>query len=1459
MILNQEIQEHRTATTMSSQEWPRYQEALEGFLQSSQGSLTPATSSRVAKAREKLKKLTKIQFSDLSTDVYDEMQRREATRLDPGNTTLPKYLASQPNYHPKRNQARQKLAALPPSRFKDLVNDVLFEIENRMYKEQKVMPNNESHKTGDNIELEKDNIAIQDSDNTAIRNNNNDNPFDTHVDSHGVNRANGTGSDLNGALQIDVGKTKQFNDDFFSDLKTPQTSDFLGTNKSPVTPSQREIKPTTLVPKKSELTWSSDEDDDPQDQHDINHDANVSQGDLFGATHNLFEKNIEDSRKPEAISTGSKVIDLDANDRSPEKPNNLDSNELPDTHTLRHDEPNTGIDSTSMKNELQELKLKIDDLELENSHLKSLAIKQRELQSENSDLKTQLENLSRNHQDANNKVESLTNQYAEYDEMKQELYDVKAKLSAQSEELDTLRQMTDIGQEKQLSVEDSREFDTLKTYLDKVLEENEELKNRLATIPSTKSDTGAEHLEELQNLREQHEDLAQSHKILNENYKILKTHSEDLSNKLEKHQSAPASATAKNVTNTAVKANTSAVLWQNKFESLRSNQIQLKLSSLSRLPKFTDKKTFSPNGLISIQSISNVNASLETILIYMDSRDGSDESLIDPSVLFERVANFVSNANLLSKEVVVSSNDRIYVRIEEKKRILKNAISNALSTTKHFALYRHILPHLVLTAALNDVYFSICSLISLAKIRGDGTKGIPQVRADYLEDNATVTATPIALKKINEIEERSPSYGSNRAITSTETSVRPLRITQRLASGSALDVNEFSKPGQPNGSRSGSPIGRKILGSPILPVIAAGKKNNDVDNVKLVPNVKRGVTRNGSVENIKDSVMNPDLNSPVGDESLLDNTKQFSNSNGSKISVSNLASKFSSPEHENNSTTSVSKSNAPSPSRGKNIVDKLKKFDASTDDLRIASNGKGSPGSSKVKVGNDVAKAFDKFGAKRRSVDLNSDIISKDEPGEHSKENNVDNSEKSHSRDTLKDSSKVLHNKDLNTVNDIVNRNPFIDGSANAKKGGLFGTDEQTDLSLKPKLEETANNGAEIEAADESSKNSDVFSGDGEQQAKDGADESASDLNGERFSSNEALPERTNSVKVNKESAADIKPENNGKDYTEAVNADKLRSVDNESNAAGEDVETFDGDKYFNAPDHEKEVRSKYPAAKSDESLPKLKAPYSPKSKANVEPLNLNLGASAGHKNLDVKTGELEEDEDFNNYGTTNDVLAVNDPLPSAGSALDIDEKLVRRVSKRQSFRKSVLTNNVGAQSGTDKEGWNYNGESEEEEEEEFDVDKFNTLNPDNTLRELLLYLEHQTVEVIGAIQKTLQSIRDPKATKGLLRGGTAEINSVVKQMAEGTSTLMNQSRYSESMGHAKYVVGVLEDCVQRMETLYGKDINNDGEYAGKNFKQRSAGIAFDVARSTKELVKTVEEASLRDEIAVLDSRLRRD
>ena len=83
--------------------------------------LTPSRSN----AREKLTRLNKQQFSELSTDVHDELQRRQDVQQQ-----LP-YLPGRDDFHPKRNQARQKLSTLPKSRFRDLASDVFFELERR--------------------------------------------------------------------------------------------------------------------------------------------------------------------------------------------------------------------------------------------------------------------------------------------------------------------------------------------------------------------------------------------------------------------------------------------------------------------------------------------------------------------------------------------------------------------------------------------------------------------------------------------------------------------------------------------------------------------------------------------------------------------------------------------------------------------------------------------------------------------------------------------------------------------------------------------------------------------------------------------------------------------------------------------------------------------------------------------------------------------------------------------------------------------------------------------------------------------------------------------------------------------------------------------------------------------------------------------------------------------------------
>ncbi|CAG8639409.1 11165_t:CDS:2, partial [Ambispora leptoticha] len=78
-----------------------------------------------AGAREKLTKLNKQQFQELSTDVYDELARRSS-----GSNEVP-YLPEREDFHPKRNQARQKLSTLQKNRFKDLASDVYYELDRR--------------------------------------------------------------------------------------------------------------------------------------------------------------------------------------------------------------------------------------------------------------------------------------------------------------------------------------------------------------------------------------------------------------------------------------------------------------------------------------------------------------------------------------------------------------------------------------------------------------------------------------------------------------------------------------------------------------------------------------------------------------------------------------------------------------------------------------------------------------------------------------------------------------------------------------------------------------------------------------------------------------------------------------------------------------------------------------------------------------------------------------------------------------------------------------------------------------------------------------------------------------------------------------------------------------------------------------------------------------------------------
>ncbi|KAJ2802364.1 component of the polarisome [Coemansia furcata] len=88
----------------------------------------------------KLSRLSPMQFQELATDVYDELNRRKYDAID-----VP-FLPVRDHYHPKRNQARQKLATLSRPKFVDLAHDVNEELKRRF--PHKIEANHQGYASG---------------------------------------------------------------------------------------------------------------------------------------------------------------------------------------------------------------------------------------------------------------------------------------------------------------------------------------------------------------------------------------------------------------------------------------------------------------------------------------------------------------------------------------------------------------------------------------------------------------------------------------------------------------------------------------------------------------------------------------------------------------------------------------------------------------------------------------------------------------------------------------------------------------------------------------------------------------------------------------------------------------------------------------------------------------------------------------------------------------------------------------------------------------------------------------------------------------------------------------------------------------------------------------------------------------------------------------------------------------
>ncbi|KAJ5693161.1 hypothetical protein N7462_002584 [Penicillium macrosclerotiorum] len=86
------------------------------------------------KAQAKLLQLSAIQFYELSTDVYDELIRRQQSMPPPGRPPrldASPFLPPRKDFHEKRNHARQRLSKLQHKKFRNLANDVFCELDRR--------------------------------------------------------------------------------------------------------------------------------------------------------------------------------------------------------------------------------------------------------------------------------------------------------------------------------------------------------------------------------------------------------------------------------------------------------------------------------------------------------------------------------------------------------------------------------------------------------------------------------------------------------------------------------------------------------------------------------------------------------------------------------------------------------------------------------------------------------------------------------------------------------------------------------------------------------------------------------------------------------------------------------------------------------------------------------------------------------------------------------------------------------------------------------------------------------------------------------------------------------------------------------------------------------------------------------------------------------------------------------
>ncbi|CUS21186.1 LAQU0S02e07910g1_1 [Lachancea quebecensis] len=1405
-----------------------------------------SNSARAQKARSKLLKLYASQFFELSTDVHDELQRR----IDE-NQAQPDHLLPKDTFHVKRNQARQKLANLSQSRFNDLVDDILYEIKRRNYHEKP------EHKGADTSEKFSEETPTSSS----------------HFE--GIFSGDETGNHTK-----DTGETS---DTSQADMHSQKNSHNLApeiilgdANESPskITPNAS-VQASQVIPKKASIEWSSDEEDEDSSHKpkllsagEQDSPMNSSQtGETtmqsplfsskdadrlqFSETENGLDKDASPSRDEnytfsEDFSSQSPLFssnkktkrfseledDLNHNGQSIDGNGNVFLGQSPPGSPLflpHHTEADDDHEQLALSEVMgdkeeeaapsqghtsgKDLQGTVTDVSLPvsrgMSENRSVAP---QIHSTNGDGVYSTSTANHNGRVSNESGTSI-NAYAgnrgsikraslEHENSKREI----EVLMAEGTKMDM--RITEL--EKSNSILSSAKSE-LERRLQDHQAENSELESRLEKF-SREAEVAKAEISRLtqQEVKEDNSlgrSIDQSHQ---EEFARLTKQVNSLSIENEELKQKNAELEFKmKILNSSSRKDEKSVSPSTRQNVAGSDYLKEKdfLSDPDALKKYA-----SPDGLLPLDLIVSFNKQIETIFNHLHNNQKLSEF---GDLLFGDISRISDLVHMTIKLVDVSDH-------QDQVILLKASLSHAITSVRYFATYHDILPLVTVESAISDISFAVCGLLDIVKIIDAPQTIIGEQRASQISPQTPIMKN---MKSSSSLagEETGSGFKDPREINkytadkpnSSMSPVKPLKITQKVVKNSP----------------------------PTKPTISARKPSSTLFTSMLSPSL----SNNSSPRN-----------------------SQFSNlrfASGAKSEEDVRVDKGSEPK--NNSRTD--KENCAHLPESRSLVEE--KVDSSqqeskkTDDdsglnpqARVFVNDKENPSHSKEEsaksekrvssCGSDFGTKGSVLGKTNRGPDFSFGAISGDD---------TTDDQYNHKSDA----SNTTSDEDLTyqTLKQTMRKNHEAAGEKKVEVSDS--SKDSTEKINVPKLRST------LDSSSKNGNNEDETSSktiQGAVHAKGVLDEHpkiikqviTTEMDGPpdetdvdietspfRFDDAMALEKSINHNSPVKNLQLDFSKNFEGKKEESAVVPtgnqnlgfkDSANEACNTNNAVlpetGNRFNDLRGDLSSDESPKQEQVRSSLNNVKKEDRVD-----------AQTANLSHSTGQSPSPPNPIIKVSNFESEE-----------APAAKPFVKQEESDNVRSIPVVKRAKSTSSNKQKSSARFSNASLADKEY---------EDEGDFDIDAFDIENPDNTLSELLLYLEHQTIEVISTIQSLLTSIKQPQASTGELRKGSGAITQVIAQMVEATSVSMAQSRNAPLKEHGNWVVQSLEDCQRRMTTLCRLrrdgtvEVNEgDSDYADKHFKQRLAGIAFDVAKCTKELVKTVEEASLKEEIEYLNSKI---